>query len=169
MRSPFVSDKPKRRRRRWPFVLAGLALLGAVAALGAYLLFFQEESDFSDPGAEFQAEPEDKPGKKPKPERFKWPIYGYTPDRARFLNRRVTPPAKRLWKFTGSNGLIEFQPVLANGHPLLRQQQRRGLGREREERQAPLAAQGGQAQRVVARVAQGSGCSWSRCRARSPR
>jgi outer membrane protein assembly factor BamB len=97
-------------------VLAGLAIVGAGLALGAYLLFFQEEGDFSDPDAEFQAEPKQPPAKKkPKPERFKWPIYGYTPDRARYLDGPIRPPAKRLWTFNKSSGLIEFQPVLANG------------------------------------------------------
>src|SRR5215208_1255769 len=115
MPSPFMSNTPRRRRRRWPWVLAALAVLGALAALGTYLIFFQEEGDFSNPNAEFEDTPGAPARKKPKPERFKWPIYGYTPDRARFLDSAVPPPKKRLWAFKRSKGLIEFQPVLANG------------------------------------------------------
>ena len=115
MPSPFVSNSPRRRRRRWPWVLAALAVLGAGAALAVYLIFFQEEGDFSNPEAEFQTEPKPPPKKQQKPERFKWPVYGYTADRARFLDQDVPPPTKRLWTFKKSNGLIEFQPILANG------------------------------------------------------
>ena len=67
--SRFISSV-KRRRRRWPFVLAAIALLGAGAALAAYLIFFQKEDDFVDPNAEFQTE-EGPAKKKPKPKRWK--------------------------------------------------------------------------------------------------
>src|SRR4051794_39185461 len=104
------------RRRRWPYVLAGLALLGAGAAVAVYLIFFQKEGDYSNPKAAFEATPQGPPAKKkPKPETFKWPIYGYTPDRARYLDAKLNPPLKRHWIFHGSDTLVEFQPVLANG------------------------------------------------------
>jgi outer membrane protein assembly factor BamB len=111
--SKFISNA-RRRRRRWPWVLAGLALVGAGAAVAVYLVFFQKEGNFSDPNAAF--EPPAKPvKKKPKPETFKWPIYGYTPDRSRYLDAPLRPPFRKLWTFSKGSGLIEFQPVLANG------------------------------------------------------
>jgi outer membrane protein assembly factor BamB len=108
----FVSNA-RRRRRRWPFVVGGVVLL-AGGAIGAYLLFFQKQSDYSNPNAEFQTEPKPPPPKK-QPETFKWPIYGYTPDRTRFLDVKLKPPFRKLWRFSKGHGLIEFQPVLANG------------------------------------------------------
>src|SRR5215211_4871992 len=114
MPSPFIDDRGRRRRRRWPFVLAALVVVG-VAAFAAYLLFWQDEGDFSNPNAEFSGQEQAPAKKKPRPERFKWPIYGYTPNRTRYLNAPVSPPARRLWVFRRSRGLIEFQPVLANG------------------------------------------------------
>jgi outer membrane protein assembly factor BamB len=114
--SRFISSV-KRRRRRWPFVLAAIALLGAGAAFAAYLIFFQKEDDFVDPNAEFQTEDGSAKKKpKPKPETFKWPIYGYTPGRTRHLDVDMKRPGRRLWFFNEGGGhLIEFQPVLANG------------------------------------------------------
>ena len=114
MPSTFISNA-RRRRRRWPFVLAGLLVLGAAAAAGAYLLFFQKEDDFSNPNAEFE-EGTGPGAKKRRGETFKWPIYGYTPDRTRFMgDAKLRPPFKRQWIFNRSKQLIEFQPVLANG------------------------------------------------------
>lgn len=109
----FVSNA-RRRRRRWPFIAAGLVLLAAAGGVAVYLIFFQKEGNFSNPNAKFEENPTP-PKPKPKPERFKWPIYGFTPDRARFLDVNLRPPFKKAWRFTKGHGLIEFQPVLANG------------------------------------------------------
>jgi outer membrane protein assembly factor BamB len=113
MPSKFISSA-RRRRRRWPFVLAALLLLGAGGAVAAYLIFFQKEGNFLNPDAEFQDQPAAKKPK-PKPETFKWPIYGSDPGRTRYLNIDVPPPARRIWSFKKGKGLIEFQPVMANG------------------------------------------------------
>jgi outer membrane protein assembly factor BamB len=109
----FVSNA-RRRRRRWPFIAGGLVLVLGVAAVIVYLTFGQKQDDFSDPNAAFDQgqQPAAKP--KPKPETFKWPIYGYSPDRSRFLDADLKPPFRKLWRFRRSSGLIEFQPILVN-------------------------------------------------------
>src|SRR3954452_13043951 len=105
-----------RRRRRWPLIVAFVLVLGAGAAGAAYLIFFQKESNYTKPHAAFDTtKPAKKPKPKPKGPTFKWPIYGYTPDRARYLDAKLNPPLKRHWIFHGSDTLVEFQPVLANG------------------------------------------------------
>src|SRR3954463_13894557 len=110
----FVSNA-RRKRRRWPFIAGGVAVLLVAAGIFAYFQFVKKPDDFSDPNAAFENGPKPPPKKKPKPETFKWPIYGYTPDRARYLATPLHPPFKKLWKFHKGHGLIEFQPVLANG------------------------------------------------------
>src|SRR3954447_14762715 len=118
--SKFISSVRRRRwprRPRWPWLVGVLLVVGAGCAVAIYLIFFQKEGNFSNPNAEFD-QPVPAPKKanpKPKPETFKWKIYGYTPDRNRFLDAPLPPPYKKLWKFHKGHGLIEFQPVLANG------------------------------------------------------
>src|SRR2546423_4367017 len=105
------SGRP-RRRRRWPWILAAVLLLGAGAAVGAYFAFFQPAGDVSHPNVEFTA-----PTSTNKPrvgETFVWPFYGYDDQRTRFLDADLHPPFKYIWTYK-SGHLIEFQPVLANG------------------------------------------------------
>src|SRR3954465_1393826 len=109
----FVSHA-RRKRRRWPFIAGGAAVLLVAAGIFAYFQFVKKPDDFTDPNAEFQNGPKPPVKKKPKPETFKWPIYGYSPDRARFLESDIKPPLRKLWTFSKGHGLIEFQPVLAN-------------------------------------------------------
>src|SRR3954453_22209044 len=112
--SKFISSA-RRSRRRWPLIGGGILLAGAAAAVGVYLIFFQKESNFTDPHAAFATQPAPPPKKKPKPETFKWPIYGYAPQSTRELGANMPPPDRKLWAFTKGHGLIEFEPVLANG------------------------------------------------------
>ncbi|MEA2448618.1 MAG: hypothetical protein QOG63_550 [Thermoleophilaceae bacterium] len=112
MPSKFISSA-RRRRRRWPLLLGALLVLGAGAAVAVYLIFFQKEGNFLCKNCEFNNQEAAKP--KPKPETFKWPIYGYDQGRTRHLSINVPPPAKRIWTFKKGKGLIEFQPVMANG------------------------------------------------------
>src|SRR4051795_2878588 len=109
----FVSNA-RRRRRKWPFIAGGVAVLLIGAGLFIYFEWVKKQDDFSDPNAEFQTGPKPPVKKKPKPETFKWPIYGYSADRARFLESNIKPPFRKLWTFSKGHGLIEFQPVLAN-------------------------------------------------------
>jgi outer membrane protein assembly factor BamB len=113
---PDMFTSNARRRRRWPWIAAVLVVLAAGGAVAGYFAFVKKQGNVSNPHAAFVAPPRAKPKPGPKPETFKWPIYGYTPDRARFLGQvKLRPPYKTLWSFRRSSGLIEFQPILANG------------------------------------------------------
>ena len=109
-------------KRRWPFVLAAVLVLGAIGGLVVYNNV-KEPGDVTDPDAEFQdtsdqpAPPpeEDKPKKKRKGETFVWPDFGFTPNRARYLNSDLKPPFKPIWKYRGDRQLMEFPPVMAKG------------------------------------------------------
>ena len=116
MSDRFISSV-KRHRRRWPWIAAALVLLLAGVAVAAYFAFIKKPDDFNNPKAAFDTQPATPPKKKPKPkpETFKWPIYGYTRDRARFLDANIHPPYRILWRFRKGKGLVEFQPILVNG------------------------------------------------------
>lgn len=100
----------RRFRRRWPYLLAALIVL-AGAGLGAYLIWGRAPGDVSNPNAEFKPQ-QPKKAKKPTPDRFVWPIFGYTPDRAKYLPTRLDPPFRKVWRHK-ADSLIEFPPVLA--------------------------------------------------------
>jgi outer membrane protein assembly factor BamB len=111
---PSVFLEPSRpRRRRWPFYVLAAALLIAGAGVAAYFAFVERPGNVSHPNVEFSGQ---NASKKPKqqPETFKWPFYGYTPDRNRFLDTSLKPPFVGIWQWK-SGSLIEFQPILVNG------------------------------------------------------
>jgi outer membrane protein assembly factor BamB len=117
MTDRFISSV-KRHRKRWPWIAAAVLLLLAGGAVAGYFAFVKKQSNYNNPNAAFQTQPSAPPKKKkagPKPETFKWPIYGYTRQRTRFLDAGIHPPFRRLWRFTRGTGLIEFQPILVNG------------------------------------------------------
>jgi outer membrane protein assembly factor BamB len=101
-------------KRRWPFVLAAVVVLGAVAGILVYN-WAKEPGDVTNPNAEFQ-DTNDQPAqpKKRKGEKFVWGDFGYTANRARYLNTRLKPPFKPLWNYKAGH-LMEFPPVLAKG------------------------------------------------------
>src|SRR3954449_8146159 len=100
MPDKFISSV-KRHRRRWPWIAAALVLLLAGGAIAGYFAFIKKQDDYTNPNAAFDTQPtKPPPKKKPKPETFKWPIYGYTGDRTRFLDANIHPPFRTLWKFT---------------------------------------------------------------------
>ncbi len=97
-----------RGRRRW--VLAAAALVLPVAALAAYVLVGRAPGDILDPRVEFG---EEDPGT-PKPRKgFMWPVYGLNPARTRYLDARLRPPLRPVWRRRVDGSLLEFQPVLA--------------------------------------------------------
>jgi outer membrane protein assembly factor BamB len=113
----FISSV-KRHRGRWPWIAAALVLLLAGGAVAVYFAFVKKQSDYNNPNAAFESQPVFPPKKKPpkpKPETFKWPMYGYTRQRTRFFDANIHPPFRVLWKFTRGTGLVEFQPILVNG------------------------------------------------------
>jgi outer membrane protein assembly factor BamB len=112
MPDKFISQV-RRHRRRWPWIAGALVLLAIAGGIIGYFAFIKKQDNFNNPNAEIDTTAAPKP-KKQKPETFKWPIYGYTPDRARFLDAKIHPPYRRIWKFTHGTGLIEFQPILVN-------------------------------------------------------
>src|SRR5947199_3582639 len=106
------SSRRPGRRRRWPWILGGLAVLVAGVAVGAYFAFFQPAGDVSHPNVEFTAPTTQKQVR--VGEKFVWPIYGYDDQRTRYLEANLHPPFTNIWTYK-AGGLIEFQPVLANG------------------------------------------------------
>jgi outer membrane protein assembly factor BamB len=106
-------SRRRRRRRRWPLILLAVLVLVAGAALGAYFAFVKPPDNVSHPNVEFT---DKTPAKKPQKagETFKWPVYGFTADRNRYLDSPIKPPFRQSWRWKTSS-LIEFQPVLANG------------------------------------------------------
>jgi outer membrane protein assembly factor BamB len=105
---------PPMRRRfpRWAYVVGAIAVLAA-GGLAVWLIWGRAPDDVSNPDAEFTAPIEQPEPKKRKPKEFVWPIFGYTPDRAKYFPQRVDPPFKRVWRHR-ADSLLEFPPVLAD-------------------------------------------------------
>jgi outer membrane protein assembly factor BamB len=109
-----------RRRRRWPYWLGGILLLGAGVAVAVYFAFIKAPGDVSHPNVEFTApKTTAKPAKPAAPKHrdtgYDWPLYGYDLGRTRYLpDVKLRPPLVRAWTRAGSH-LIKFQPVLASG------------------------------------------------------
>lgn len=107
---------PGGRRRRWPWILGALALVGIGAAVAVYFAFIKAPGDVSHPNVEFTAtQPTPKPAPKKADTGSDWPLYGYDLARTRYLpGVKLRPPFVTVWGRPGSK-LIEFQPVLASG------------------------------------------------------
>ena len=93
-----------------------LVLVLAGGALGAYLYERNRTGSIYHPHAHFvpQAAPT-LPAT--GPERFAWPLYGYTKDHTRFFPApaRVRPPYQQLWSHN-VHALLEFPPVIWGSH-----------------------------------------------------
>jgi len=86
------------------------------AVLGAYLYERHRTGSIYHPHAPFVAQPT------PRlpvagPDRFSWPLYGYSKNHARFFPApvRVHPPFRRLWVHN-EHALLEFPPVIYGNH-----------------------------------------------------
>ena len=108
----FSSLRPRSRQALILYAVAA-ALVLAGGATAAYFGFVKKPGNVSHPNVEF-TQPVAAPKHKVVPETFKWPIYGYTPDRNRYLDANISPPFKRLWVWKAGS-LLEFQPILVNG------------------------------------------------------
>jgi outer membrane protein assembly factor BamB len=120
-----ASDRP--RPRRWRLILGIGAALVVLVGAAATVFALTRPGDVSNPDVEFRAqEPTPTATPSPTPERrrkardpldsFEWPIYGYTPDRRRYLaTKGMRPPFKQLWR-RRLHALLEFSPVLDGRH-----------------------------------------------------
>jgi outer membrane protein assembly factor BamB len=114
-----VSDRSRRlfpRSRRLRAAIALLVLILAGGALGGYLYQRNRTGSIYHPQARFV--PQAAPTLPVKgPERFAWPLYGYTKDHTRFFPApaRVHPPYQQLWSHN-VHALLEFPPVIWGNH-----------------------------------------------------
>jgi outer membrane protein assembly factor BamB len=102
------------RSRRLRVALAAIVVLLAAAAVGGYLYEHHRTGSIYHPHARFVPQPTPTLPKR-GPERFAWPIYGYTRNHTRFFpaTERVRPPFRRLWVHN-AHSLLEFPPVIYN-------------------------------------------------------
>jgi outer membrane protein assembly factor BamB len=96
--------------------LAGLAVLVAGVALAGYLYERNRTGNIYHPHARFIPQPTPTLPTK-GPDRFAWPLYGYTKNHTRFFpaSALVRPPFKKIWAHN-SGTLLEFPPVISGNH-----------------------------------------------------
>jgi outer membrane protein assembly factor BamB len=98
-------------KRRWIALTALLLLAGMT--LGGYVYAHNRTGSIYHPHARFV--PQANPTLPTRgPERFSWPLYGYTANHARYYPAPASlrPPFRRVWAVGGSS-LREFPPVLS--------------------------------------------------------
>jgi outer membrane protein assembly factor BamB len=96
--------------------LAALVLLLLAAAFGAYLYKRDRTGSIYHPHARFV--PQSTPTLPTRgPDRFAWPLYGYTKNHTRFFPApaRVHPPFHKIWVHN-EHALLEFPPVIYGNH-----------------------------------------------------
>jgi outer membrane protein assembly factor BamB len=118
-----VSERRDGRRalralRSWRVraALVALVLVIAGAAIGVAVYEHNRTGSIYHPHARFVLQPTPKlPAK--GPDRFSWPLYGYSPAHTRFFPApaSVRPPFKRIWQHN-EHALLEFPPVIYGDH-----------------------------------------------------
>ena len=110
--------------RKVTIIAAVVLALGAAGAAAAYFLVLKKPGDISNPDVPFiDAEPTPGPkGKKakpPKPNKFRWPRYGFTKDHNRNFEpgKPIRGPFRAKWKRKAS-ALTEFPPAISQGRIL---------------------------------------------------
>jgi outer membrane protein assembly factor BamB len=102
------------RSARGRLALAGLAVLVlAGGALAAYLYEQHRTGNIYHPHALFVPQPTPTLPATKGPDRFAWPLYGYTKNHTRFFpaSASMKPPFRTVWTH-GGNALLEFPPVM---------------------------------------------------------
>ncbi len=104
------------RSRRLRAALGAVGVLILAGALAGYLYERHRTGSIYHPHAPFVAQPTPTLPTK-GPDRFAWPLYGYTKNHTRFFPApaAVHPPYKRLWVHN-SHSLLEFPPVIFGDH-----------------------------------------------------
>jgi outer membrane protein assembly factor BamB len=106
------------RTKRARFALAAVCVLGLVAVgVGIYLYKHRHAGSVYHPNAPFTPQASPKPAQVPA-DRFTWPIYGYTPNHARFFPAPASfrPPFKQPVWVRPQHALLEFPPVMYGSH-----------------------------------------------------
>jgi outer membrane protein assembly factor BamB len=112
-------SRPRFTRRRLALLVgAVLVLLGGAAAV---FVLANQPGDVNNPDVEFTAEPPDTTPAPAPPastkedpaDSFVWPIYGYSPERRKYLSAPASmrPPFRRIWRFSRRT-LLEFSPII---------------------------------------------------------
>jgi outer membrane protein assembly factor BamB len=110
-----MSDRRRRllpRSKRVRVTLGALVVLLAAAALAGYLYERHRTGNIYHPHARFVPQPAPTLPKH-GPDRFAWPLYGYTKNHTRYFPApaRVHPPFRHLWVYN-AHSLLEFPPVI---------------------------------------------------------
>jgi outer membrane protein assembly factor BamB len=104
------------RSNRVRAALAALVFLLVAAGVGGYFYERHRTGSIYHPHARFVPQPAPKLPTR-GPDRFAWPIYGYTKNHTRFFPApaRVHPPFKQVWAHSVGS-LLEFPPVMYGAH-----------------------------------------------------
>lgn len=109
---------PLPRLRTWRArltALAGVVVVLAAIAVGAYVYEKDRTGSVYNKGVAFHSETNVKPPPKPTPKApFIWAFYGYTKDHHRYFPAppSMRPPFKQVWE-NNEGALLEFPPVMS--------------------------------------------------------